>query len=198
MLPCTRLMNQPPHIEAPSAAILRAATYAATQHGIQKRKDKTGVPYINHPLGVAEILARVAQVTDPLILQAALLHDTVEDTDTTPEDLTREFGPKVRDIVMEVTDDESLPKAQRKQMQIDNAPNLSHEARLIRIADKIYNCSEIRADCPHEWSLEKKLNYLGWAETVVSKIRGTNADLERLFDKTVEASRKNLKERGRS
>lgn len=185
-------MNQPSHTETPSAAILRAATFAATQHGIQKRKDKTGLPYINHPLGVAEILARVAQVADPLTLQAALLHDTVEDTDTTPEDLEREFGPKVRAIVMEVTDDDSLPKLERKQKQIDNAPNLSHEARLIRIADKIYNCSEIRPDCPHEWSLEKKRAYLSWAETVVSKIRGAHPGLERLFDETVEASRKSL------
>jgi guanosine-3',5'-bis(diphosphate) 3'-pyrophosphohydrolase len=191
-------MNQPPHAEAPAAAILRAATYAATQHGSQKRKDKTGLPYINHPLGVAEILARVAQVSDPLILQSALLHDTVEDTDTTPGDLERMFGPEVRDIVMEVTDDESLPKAERKQKQIDNAPNLSRKARLIRIADKIYNCSEIRPDCPHEWSQEKKLAYLGWAETVVDKIRGTHAALERLFDETVEASRKSLNGRGQS
>ena len=188
-------MNRTTRTETPSASILRAATYAATQHGIQKRKDKTGVPYINHPLGVAEILARVAQVTDPLLFQAALLHDTVEDTDTTPKDLEREFGARVRDIVMEVTDDESLPKAQRKQMQIDNAPNLSREARLIRIADKIYNCSEIRPDCPHEWSLEKKLKYLGWAETVVSKIRGTHKELERLFDKTIATSRKSLSKR---
>jgi guanosine-3',5'-bis(diphosphate) 3'-pyrophosphohydrolase len=185
-------MNQPSRNETPAAAILRAATYAATQHGIQKRKDKTGLPYINHPLGVAEILARVAQVTDPLTLQAALLHDTVEDTDATPEDLERQFGSKVRDIVMEVTDDESLPKPERKQRQIDNAPNLSREARLIRIADKIYNCSEIRPDSPHEWSLEKKLAYLSWAETVVSRIRGTHPELERLFDETVETSRKNL------
>ncbi len=172
------------HAQAVSE-VLRAAVYAAAQHGLQTRKDKSEAPYINHPIGVAELLCRVAGVADPAVLQAALLHDTVEDTITTPEQLETLFGSRVRVIVMEVTDDESLPKPQRKQLQVINAPRLSHEARLIRIADKIYNCSEMRPDSPVNWNRERKLDYLNWASTVVNRIRGTHVELEALFDKTV-------------
>ncbi len=172
--------------------VLRAAAYAATQHAGQKRKDKNGTPYINHPIGVAEMLTRVAAVTDPKVLQAALLHDTIEDTATTPRDLTAQFGARVCSLVLEVTDDEALPKPECKRRQVTNAPNLSREARLIRVADKIYNCGEIRADSPANWSRERKLEYLSWAEEVVNRIRGTDSALEKLFAETIQLARRGL------
>jgi guanosine-3',5'-bis(diphosphate) 3'-pyrophosphohydrolase len=147
-------------ITSPASEILRAAVYAAERHSQQQRKDKAGAPYINHPIGVAEILTRVAGVTDTELIQAAILHDTLEDTTATPEELESLFGPRVRSIVSEVTDDTSLPKPESKQMQVHNAPRLTREARLIRIADKIYNCSEITPVCPVGWSQERKLEYL--------------------------------------
>jgi guanosine-3',5'-bis(diphosphate) 3'-pyrophosphohydrolase len=171
------------------AAILSAADFAARKHQAQRRKDSDATPYINHPIAVAELLARVAGVQDVTTLQAALLHDTVEDTSTTPDELELRFGPEVRQLVMEVTDDKSLPKAERKRLQIVHAPQLSPRARLIKLADKIANLTDLTATVPATWPIERKREYLDWAEQVMSKIRGANGELEQLFDRTLAEKR---------
>lgn len=114
--------------------LLEAATFSARKHSTQRRKNIDQTPYINHPLDVANRLsASTSSLTSQSpfyleILQAALLHDTIEDTETTPEEIEAKFGSKVRQIVMECTDDGNLRKEKRKQLQIDTAPHKSIEA----------------------------------------------------------------------
>src|SRR5947199_4835157 len=118
--------------ESPVAKLLAALNFAAQKHRAQRRKDSEATPYINHPIAVAELLARVGQVDDLSVLQAAILHDTVEDTQTTPEEIENQFGEAVRKLVAEVTDEKSLPKAERKRRQIEHAPQLSTAAKQIK------------------------------------------------------------------
>lgn len=172
--------------------ILRALHFAAGKHRDQRRKDVEASPYINHPIEVAEILARQAGVTDPIILLGAILHDTVEDTDTTPEELEREFGREIRLVVEEVTDDKSLPKAQRKQLQIEHAPHLSARARQIKIADKISNVRAVTSTPPADWPLARRLEYLDWTEKVVAGCRGINDALDRLYDQVLAQGKRAL------
>jgi GTP diphosphokinase / guanosine-3',5'-bis(diphosphate) 3'-diphosphatase len=111
-----------------------------------------------------------------------MLHDTIEDTDTTADQLRARFGDEVAQIVLEVTDDKSLPKEKRKQLQIEFAPKASHGAKLVKLADKICNLRDILASPPTGWSDERKAEYFEWAKNVVDGLRGENPTLEALFD----------------
>lgn len=167
--------------------LLSALTFAAERHSRQRRKDKDQTPYINHPIAVASVLAEIGGVTDIVTLQAALLHDTIEDTETPYGDLMVRFGQEVADIVQEVTDDKSLPKLARKQLQIEHGPQLSPKARLVKLADKICNVRDVVNNPPHDWSAERRHDYFEWATAVVESIRGTNSALEHEFDRHVPA-----------
>ena len=162
--------------------IFRALAFAAEKHRDQRRKDDHGSPYINHPIALARLLCIEAGVTDVETLCAALLHDTVEDTDTTPDELEAAFGPEVSGVVMEVTDDKRLPKAERKRLQIEHAAVVSHRAKLVKLADKICNLRDVHGAPPANWPLSRRQAYFDWAREVVSGIRGTHAQLEALFD----------------
>ncbi|MDX6498394.1 MAG: diphosphokinase / guanosine-3,5-bis(diphosphate) 3-diphosphatase [Blastocatellia bacterium] len=174
------------------AAILRAIHFAAIKHRDQRRKDAEGSPYINHPIEVAALLAREGGVTDLVLLQGAILHDTIEDTETTREELEEVFGLEVRRVVEEVTDDKHLPKVERKRLQIEHAPHLSEGARQIKIADKISNVQAVTVAPPAEWSLERRQEYLNWTEHVVAGCRGCNAALEDLYDQVLSEGRQVL------
>jgi GTP diphosphokinase / guanosine-3',5'-bis(diphosphate) 3'-diphosphatase len=171
------------------STILKAASFAAKKHTHQKRKGADGEPYINHPLEVANLLANVGKVEDYNILIAGILHDTVEDTETTGEELTELFGAEVCGFVLEVTDDKSLPKQERKQKQIEHAPHLSRGAKQIKLADKISNIRDVTENPPHDWSKERRLEYVEWGEKVVAGLRGVNSELEKCFDETVSRAR---------
>jgi guanosine-3',5'-bis(diphosphate) 3'-pyrophosphohydrolase len=119
--------------------LLKAVQFAAVKHQTQRRKDVEASPFINHPIEVAHLLADVGGITDVATLVAAILHDTIEDTETTPGELEEQFGPVVRNVVEEVTDDKTLGKAVRKELQIEHAPTLSRRAKAIKLADKIAN-----------------------------------------------------------
>jgi len=175
-----------------SSALLRALHFAASKHRDQRRKGAEASPYINHPIEVAELLARVGGVTDIVTLQAAILHDTLEDTQTTPEELEATFGLDVRQVVEEITDNTQLSKAERKRLEIAHAPHLSVRAKLAKLADKISNVRSIIETPPAEWSLGRKREYFDWSERVVAGCRGSNAALERLYDETVAAGRRML------
>jgi guanosine-3',5'-bis(diphosphate) 3'-pyrophosphohydrolase len=150
--------------------VLRAAAFAADKHRHQRRKDHARTPYINHPLAVARVLAEEGGVKDPEILAAAILHDTLEDTETTRRELEREFGARIAALVSEVTDDKSLPKQRRKQLQIDHAPMKSKGAALIKIADKICNLRDLRDSPPKNWTVERRQKYRQWASDVVTAL----------------------------
>jgi len=170
-------------------AIFAALHFAADKHRDQRRKGECASPYINHPIEVAELLVRVGGVRDGSVLQAAVLHDTLEDTETTAGELSARFGPAVRRLVEEVTDDKSLPKEERKRLQIVHTPTLSAPARLIKLADKICNVRDISNKPPRDWSMERRVEYLAWAERVVAGCRGVNAGLEQKFDEALAESR---------
>jgi guanosine-3',5'-bis(diphosphate) 3'-pyrophosphohydrolase len=179
-----------------SALLLAAVRFAAEKHRNQRRKDPEASPYINHPVEVAEVLARVGEVADLDVLRAAILHDTLEDTETTKEELVREFGATVAALVADVSDDKSLPKAERKRLQIEHAASLSTEAKLVKIADKICNVRDIADSPPSDWPRQRRLEYLGWSRDVVAGCRGTNPELETLFDQTLERAERTVATRG--
>ena len=159
-------------------SILAAVHFAADKHRDQRRKDAEASPYINHPIEVAELLERVGGITDIATLQGALLHDTIEDTNTTPEELEAVFGKEVRHIVEEVTDDKRLTKEERKRLQIEHAPHVSLKAKQIKLADKIANVRSVTEAPPAKWSLARRKEYLDWTEQVVVGLQGANPPLE--------------------
>ena len=170
-------------------AILRAVVFAADRHRSQRRKDAAATPYINHPLRVAALLYDVGQVRDGDLLVAALLHDTIEDTATRPAEIAAQFGERVLGIVLEVTDDKSLPKQVRKARQIEHAPHLSAAARMLKLADKSCNVTDLAQSPPADWPPQRISAYLDWAENVVAGLRGVNPPLEAHFDGVVARAR---------
>lgn len=162
--------------------LLRALAFAAEKHRHQRRKDAEASPYINHPIALASTLAIEGGVTDLAVLCGALLHDTVEDTETLPAELEAEFGREICDIVLEVTDDKRLPKAERKRLQIVHAAQASQKAKLVKLADKICNVRDMASYPPSTWTLERKQEYFDWAKRVVDGIREANPRLAAAFD----------------
>lgn len=174
------------------ALILKALKFAAHKHQHQRRKNEWASPYINHLIAVSEILWEIGEVRDIHTIVAALLHDTLEDTDTTPEELARIFGKKICSLVEEVTDDKRLPKQVRKRLQIESAGNASLEARHVKLADKISNLQDIIDAPPVNWSLVRQREYVDWSEEVVHKLRGSNRKLEQYFDAVCREARRKL------
>lgn len=162
--------------------VIRALDYAARQHTTQRRKDAAATPYINHPIELIKVLAVEAAISDPEVLAAAALHDTVEDTTTEESDLRRLFGDRISDIVMEVTDDKSLRKDVRKRLQVERAPKKTTEAALVKLADKISNLRDVTASPPPDWTLDRRREYFDWAKAVVDRLPTVNATLRKLFD----------------
>jgi guanosine-3',5'-bis(diphosphate) 3'-pyrophosphohydrolase len=166
----------------PFGLLTRALAFAARKHRDQRRKDAEASPYINHPIALAELLVHAGGIDDPVVLAAALLHDTLEDTETTLAELRAAFGAEIAAIVAEVSDDKSLEKQERKRLQIEHAPALSHRARLVKLADKTCNLRDVADHPPAGWSLRRRQEYFDWARSVVDRIRGTHAALESVFD----------------
>ncbi len=162
--------------------LVDALSFAAHKHRDQRRKDVHASPYINHPIALAHVLAVEAGIDDEKTLIAAILHDTIEDTETTFEELRERFGLKVAEIVAEVTDDKSLPKQRRKELQIEHAPHLPRRAKWVKLADKICNLRDVAAHPPHDWSLARRREYFDWAKQVIDGLRGAHRRLARLFD----------------
>ena len=172
--------------------LLKALRFASQKHSDQRRKNAKASPYINHPIQVAQILWDVADVRDAALLIAAILHDTIEDTDTTPDDIKREFGEEILALVLEVTDDKNLPGHIRKQLQVEHAPHKSERAKLLKLADKISNVGDISNWPPKDWSVERRQEYLLWTERVVAGLRGVNEKLERQYDDVLAQGKKAL------
>ncbi len=171
---------------------LKALHFAADKHRDQRRKDKEASPYINHPIQVADLLKQVGGVDDIITLIGALLHDTLEDTATTPDELRHLFGEDILSVVQEVTDDKTLSKVQRKRLQIEHAPHKSTRAKLIKLADKICNVRDVHHSPPHNWSFQRRSEYLTWTEKVVAGLRGVNPALEALYDHTIASAHYDL------
>jgi len=164
--------------------VLRAALFAAERHARQKRKGAAAEPYINHLLEVADLVASALTEPDTNLLMAALLHDVVEDVGVTKAEVADLFGSDVAELVAEVTDDKSLPKAERKRLQIVNAPKKSIRAQAIKVADKISNLRAILNSPPEDWSAERKKEYFDWAKQVVDGLPSPPPTLKTEFEKT--------------
>ena len=172
--------------------ILKAAHFAAKKHRDQRRKDEDASPYINHPISVAKIISEIGNVEDSEVLAAAFLHDTLEDTETTAEELIDNFGQRVCSLVQEVTDDKTLPRLQRKQRQIDHANEISEGAVLIKLGDKISNVTDIANIPPTNWDRNRRLEYFDWAEKVIDKCPKVNEKLENYFKDSIQKGREKL------
>ncbi|CAK0767172.1 HD domain-containing protein [uncultured Gammaproteobacteria bacterium] len=167
----------------PVLTFARALDFAAQKHTDQRRKGSRAEPYLNHLAEVARMLAEATDGEDLALIVAGLLHDTVEDTATSREELVQLFGTDVADLVMEVTDDKSLTKAERKQAQVTKTPHKTLRARMIKLADKTSNLRALCTSPPRGWSVERRLEYFDWAKAVVAGCRGINAQLEQGFDR---------------
>jgi len=173
-------------------SLMRAADAAARWHVHQRRKGSAAEPYINHLIEVASLVTQATDGTDPDAVIAALLHDAVEDAGVKSETIASEFGQHVADIVMEVSDDKTLPKDERKQLQIKNAPKKSREAKLIKLADKTSNVRAVMHSPAPNWSVQRRLEYIEWAKNVVAGLRGTSPWLEQQFDEAAEQAARAL------
>lgn len=169
-----------------------AADFAARRHAAQQRKGAAREPYVNHLAEVAHLLAETAGESDAALVAAGWLHDTLEDTQTDREELSRLFGSRVTDLVAEVTDDKSLPKPERKRRQVEAAPRKSPGAKAIKIADKTSNLRSLAASPPDDWDRQRIADDIAWAEAVVAGCRGTDPALEDLFDRAAAEARGTL------
>lgn len=165
-----------------SGLLLRAIAFAAEKHRHQRRKDAESSPYINHPIALADVLANEGGVHDITTLCAAILHDTIEDTRTTQDELARHFGAGIAAVVAEVTDDKRLPKPERKRLQVVHAAHASSHAKLVKLADKICNLRDLVATPPANWPEQRRQDYFDWAAEVVAAVRGIHPGLEAAFD----------------
>lgn len=162
--------------------LIQALAFAAAKHRDQRRKDVCASPYINHPIQLVDVLCNEAGVEDINVLTGAILHDTIEDTETTADELTQHFGQQICEIVLEVSDDANLCKADRKQEQINHAATLSDEAKLVKLADKICNLRDVADNPPAGWGIERRQEYFDWALAVIDGLRGIHPVLESIFD----------------
>jgi (p)ppGpp synthase/HD superfamily hydrolase len=173
-------------MEAGLLRVLRAAETASRWHVAQRRKGDAQEPYINHLLEVAQLVGEATGGRDPDLVVAALLHDAIEDCEIQPATIEAEFGADVRVLVQSVTDDKTLPKATRKQLQVERAPGKPRRAKLLKLADKTSNLRAMAASPPANWPVARRLDYVAWARAVVAGVRGTHAGLEALFDEAAE------------
>jgi GTP diphosphokinase / guanosine-3',5'-bis(diphosphate) 3'-diphosphatase len=161
--------------------LIKAYKFASVKHADQRRKGLKGEPYINHLTDVADILWNSGEVRDIPTVVAGILHDTIEDTETNRQEVAEEFSVEIASAVMEVTDDNSLSKQKRKQLQIEKAPSLSFMARQVKLADKISNLQGVLDSPPASWNDKRLLEYALWGEKVINRIKGTNEKLEQMF-----------------
>lgn len=169
--------------------VARAWNFAAERHCHQRRKGEAQEPYVNHLAEVAELVAVATEGRDALLVAAAVLHDTVEDTETTGDDIARLFGAEVAGLVAEVTDDKALPKAERRTLQIHHAPQRSDRAKILKLADKTSNLRALATSPPVGWSPQRLAEYIDWAEQVAAGLRGVNPWLEARFEEAASLAR---------
>lgn len=186
-------------MEQGNKKLIKAFAFAAERHKYQLRKGVSKIPYINHPVKVAEILTQCGE-TDTVLLIAALLHDVIEDTTNNDleikglsEIILQEFGEEVLLTILEVSDNKSLPVDERKRLQIIHTPNLSDRAKKLKIADKINNIMDLKIDPPDTWPFQRKMAYLQWAQKVVAGARGLNQQLDHRFDEAYDEVYQHLK-----
>jgi (p)ppGpp synthase/HD superfamily hydrolase len=178
----------------PVRQVLTAALFAAEKHAGQRRKGAAAEPYVNHLIEVAGLVANAIPEMDTDLVIAALLHDTIEDAGVTEDEISARFGNDVAELVMELTDDKSLPKAERKRLQVVRASQKSARAQVIKMADKISNLRAIQSSPPVDWTEQRKTEYFAWAGQVVDRLSAPNPVLKAEFDSLIANREGNRKE----
>jgi GTP diphosphokinase / guanosine-3',5'-bis(diphosphate) 3'-diphosphatase len=173
--------------------LLKAIEFASNKHRDQRRKDAMQAPYINHCVRVASITEEIGQITDIEMLMAAVLHDTIEDTQTTEQELASLFGERVLNLVLEMSDDKFLEKQKRKELQIEHAPHVSEDVAPLKLADKISNCEDMLISPPQGWSQERVLTYFEWSEAVIDRLPRVNEGLYQHAKMVIEQGYKQYK-----
>ncbi len=168
--------------------VLRAAERAAHWHSEQRRKGAAQEPYVNHLLEVARLVAEATGGADPDLVVAALLHDAVEDQPVSRAAIAQEFGEDVAALVMEVTDDKTLPKEQRKRLQVEHAPEKTPRAAILKLADKTSNLTALALSPPANWNAARRLAYVQWARNVAAGLRVENPWLRSRFADAADAA----------
>jgi guanosine-3',5'-bis(diphosphate) 3'-pyrophosphohydrolase len=186
------LLSQAYHKEKSMTAqeiqeVCMGVEFAAEKHQLQTRKNPEKTPYISHPIGVANYLIDTGEVRDPSIIIGALLHDTVEDTQTTWEEIEKRFGVRVANYVREMTDDKSLDKEARKRSQIVAASQKSKGAAQIKLADKLYNLNDLSHQPPKDWSQLRIDQYYEWAHSVIHRLPKVNDKLFQAVNDVINA-----------
>ena len=165
--------------------LTQALAFAAEAHANQRRKGAAQEPYLNHLVEVLDLVTQATGGDDVDLLIASLLHDVVEDTNVTEEELTESFGTRVAEIVQANSDDMSLPKDERRRKRIADMPRKAPDARIVKTADVISNIRAIVTSPPAGWTADRKLGYLDGCRQLIDAGRGANAALEKVFDQTV-------------
>ena len=173
-------------------SVMQAADAAARWHVHQRRKGAAQEPYMTHLLEVASLVTQATGGAEPNVVIAALLHDAIEDQEVSAETIANQFGQEVADIVLEVTDDKSLPKQERKQKQVETANQKSREAKFVKLADKTSNLRTIAISPAANWSFERRIEYIEWSKSVVEGLRGDLPWLEQQFDEAAEIATRSL------
>lgn len=173
--------------------VLKAADAAARWHVHQRRKGPAEEPYINHLVEVAMLVAEATEGKDPNLVIAALLHDAIEDCEVPEELIAETFGDDVASLVVEVTDDKSLPKQVRKDEQIKTAPTKSPRAKVLKLADKTSNLRAVAASPPTDWSVKRRIEYVRFSKEVMKGLRGASPMLEKLCDQAAQAAELSLR-----
>lgn len=168
--------------------LVRAFHFACSSHVCHRRKGEADEPYVNHLADVALRVAEATGGTDANLIAAALLHDCIEDVGVTREDLVIAFGEDIAGLVVEVTDDKTLHRSERKRLQVETAAGKSDRAKMLKLADKASNVRALVAS-PPDWPAGRKLEYADWAEAVADRLRGINETLERELGAAIEALR---------
>ena len=167
--------------------LLEALAFAVDRHRFHRRKDRRLSPYVHHLIDVLNLLWQIGGIREEDLLIAGVLHDVIEDTNTTPEEIEATFGAKVLAYVLEVSDDKSQPQAMRKRLQVLTARSKSVGAKHLQLADKIANLQDLNLRPPVGWTVTRRHAYANWAQEVIAPIRGTNESLENLFEEVVQA-----------
>jgi (p)ppGpp synthase/HD superfamily hydrolase len=167
--------------------LARAFLFAAGRHAAQRRKGRAAEPYVNHLAEVADLVARATEGRDPALVAAALLHDVVEDTGTSSEEIEAAFGADIAGIVGECTDDKRLPKAERKRLQVIHAAGKSPRAKCVKLADKTSNLRALAASPPADWQPERIDQYVAWARQVAAGLLPVEAWLDAEFEAAARA-----------
>lgn len=174
---------------APLALAVRALAFATLRHTDQRRKGRRAQPYVNHLVEVALLVSEATDGADAGLVAAALLHDVVEDQDVTLDEITTTFGADVAHLVVEATDDKSLPAPERKRLQVEHAPHLSRRGKMLKLADKIANLRSLAEDPPEDWDEARLVAYVNWAQAVADGLRGVSADLDAAFARATQDAR---------